>query len=60
MNIRKLPEDDVPESIWATIERIENAEEGNAERTGLADDPLEDATIQGESNTTSIPPMNTR
>jgi hypothetical protein len=60
MNIRKLPEDDVPESIWATIDRIENAEEGNAERTGYGDDPLADVTIQDESNTTNVPPMSTR
>jgi hypothetical protein len=60
MNIHKLPEDDVPECIWTTIERIENAEEGNAERTGLGGDPLADTTIQDEYNTTNIPPMNTR
>ena len=59
-NIRKLPEDDVPECIWTTIERIENVEEGNAERTGVTNDPLADATVQDRSNTTNIPPMNTR
>lgn len=60
MNIHKLPEDDVPESIWATIERIENTEQGNAERTGYGDDPLADAIVQDESNTTKGPPMSTR
>lgn len=60
VNIRKLPEDDVPESIWATIERIENADEGNAERTGYGDDPLANLTAQDISNQTKILPMSTR
>lgn len=60
MNIRKLPEYDVPESIWETIERIENAEEGNAERTGYGGDPLADVSVQDESTTTNTPPMSTR
>lgn len=60
MNIRKLPEDDVPESIWATIERIENAEEGNAERTGYGDDPLASIPMQDGSHTTNVPSMSTR
>ncbi len=60
INIRKLPEDDVPECIWTTIERIENAEEGNAERTGIVDDSLANVTVQDESNTINTLPMNTR
>lgn len=60
MNIRKLPEDDVPESIWATIERIENAEEGNAERTGYNGDPLANVNLHDEVNTTKSPPISTR
>ncbi|CAF4143405.1 unnamed protein product, partial [Adineta steineri] len=50
VNIAKLPEDDVPESIWTTLERIENANDGNAERAGFTVDPLTHATAQGESN----------
>ena len=60
VNISKLPEDDVPESIWTTIERMENATDGDAERTGFTVDPLADATAQGEPNVTNICPMNTR
>jgi hypothetical protein len=60
VNITKLPEDDVPESIWATIERIENVEDGNAERTGFTVDPLADAIVQNEPNITNSFPMNTR
>lgn len=60
MNINKLPEDDVPECIWTTIERIENSDDGNAERTGFTVDPLADAIVQDEPNTTNIITMNTR
>jgi hypothetical protein len=60
VNIAKLPEDDVPENIWVTIERIENATDGNAERSGFTIDPLADATAQGEPNVTNVYPMNTR
>jgi hypothetical protein len=60
VNIAKLPEDDVPESIWTTIERMENTTDGDAERTGFTVDPLAYATAQGEPNVTNICPMNTR
>ncbi|CAF4223600.1 unnamed protein product, partial [Adineta steineri] len=59
VNIAKLPDDDVPESIWTTLERIENANDGNAERAGFTVDPLTHATAQGESNVTNICPMST-
>ncbi|CAF1554051.1 unnamed protein product, partial [Adineta steineri] len=59
VNIAKIPEDDVPESIWTTLERIENANDGNAERAGFTVDPLTHATAQGESNVTNICPMST-
>lgn len=59
-NIRKLPEDDVPECIWTTIERTENTEEANAERTGIVDDPLANVIIPNEFVTESNPPLNTR
>lgn len=59
-NITQLPEDDVPESIWETIERAENMAVGEPERTGFTKDPLEDAIIQGEPNAKNVFPMNTR
>ncbi|CAF4002524.1 unnamed protein product [Adineta steineri] len=58
VNIDKLPDDDVPESIWATIERIENTIDANAERAGFTNDPLADAIIEGEPNATNAYPMN--
>ena len=60
VNIAKLLEDDVPESIWTTIERIENGIDGGAERTGFTVDPLAYATAQGEPNATNFCPINTR
>ena len=60
VNIAKLPEDDVPESIWTTIERIENATDEDAERTGFTADPLAYATAQGEPNAINFCPINTR
>jgi hypothetical protein len=60
VHFAKLPEDDVPESIWATIERIENPTTGDAERTGFTADPLACAAAQGEHNVTNVCAMNTR
>ena len=60
MNVAKLPEDDVPESIWTTIERIENIVDNDVERTGYTGDPLADAVAQGEDNVTNIFPISTR
>ncbi|CAF4838083.1 unnamed protein product [Rotaria socialis] len=57
INIAKLPEDDVPESIWTIIERIENAADGDVERAGCTGDPLVDAVTQGEAHTTNIFPI---
>ncbi|CAF1498169.1 unnamed protein product [Adineta ricciae] len=59
VNIAKLPEDDVPESIWATLERIENVSDGNSERAGFTEDPLIHATDHDECNSENICPMNT-
>jgi hypothetical protein len=60
VNITKLPDDDVPESIWETIEKIENMTDANAERTGFTSDPLADAIIQDEPNAKNVFPMHTR
>lgn len=59
-NIVNLPENDVPESIWATIETIENTDDADAERTGFVADPLANAVAQDEPNTTNVFPMNAR
>ena len=59
-NIVKLPEDDVPDSIWETIETIEDTIESIAERTGFVTDPLADAVTQDEPNATNVFPMNAR
>lgn len=59
-NINKLPDDDVPECIWTTIERIENATDGDAERVGFTGDPLLDAVAQDEPNVTNVLLINTR
>lgn len=60
LNIAKLPENDVPESIWTTIERVESANNGDAERIGFTVDPLADAVVPSEPNVTNTFPMNTR
>ena len=60
MNIAKLPENDVPESIWATIERTENTTDGEAERIGYTGDPLSEAVALGEANITNSIPISTR
>ena len=59
-NIVKLPEDDVPESIWETIETIENTVDGDPERTGFVTDPLANAVAQDEPNEENAFPMNAR
>ncbi|CAF1580639.1 unnamed protein product [Rotaria magnacalcarata] len=59
INISKLPEDDVPESIWTTLERIENVADGDAERTGYTGDSLADAVTQSETHTTNVFPITT-
>ena len=60
VNIDKLPEDDVPECLWATIERSEDVADAEAERIGLSSDPLEDAVARGEHNVSSCFPMSVR
>lgn len=56
----KLPEDDVPDSIWETIERAENVADGDLERSGFTCDPLANATVQDEPNERNFLPMNMR
>lgn len=59
-NVSKLPENDVPDCIWTTLEKVDNVDEGNAERTGFTTDPLSDVTVENHSNITNILPMTTR
>ena len=56
----KLPEDDVPDSIWETIERAEHAADGDLERSGFTSDPLANSTVQDEPNHSNFLPMNMR
>lgn len=59
-NINKLPDDDVPDSIWLTIERAENTVDSEAERGGYTKDPLTDAIVQEEPNVNNVFPLTTR
>lgn len=60
VNLDKLPEDDVPESIWSTIETLENVADCDAERTGVSRDPLSDDIALSETNVTGIFPISAR
>ncbi|CAF4999022.1 unnamed protein product [Rotaria sp. Silwood1] len=51
--ISKLPEDDVPECLWATMEVSTNVEAAENERASYLPDPLTNASEF--NNTTAIP-----
>ena len=55
--IHKLPDDDVPECFWKTMEISTNVEAAENERTSYIPDPLADST---DSNTTTVTPIITR
>ena len=59
-NIEKLPENDVPECIWSTMERLTNAANAEAERAGFIPDPLTTAAEQSEHSGSENIPMNAR
>jgi hypothetical protein len=59
-NINKLPENDVPECIWSTMERLTDVADAEAERVGLIPDPLTAAAEQSEHSGTENIPMNAR
>ncbi|CAF4724982.1 unnamed protein product, partial [Rotaria magnacalcarata] len=52
--IDKLPDDDVPECLWATMEISNNTEAAESERSSYIPDPLTNAS---ESNTTTTVPI---
>ncbi|CAF4209109.1 unnamed protein product, partial [Rotaria magnacalcarata] len=52
--IDKLPDDDVPECLWATMEISNNTEAAESERSSYIPDPLANAS---ESNTTTTVPI---
>ncbi|CAF4757645.1 unnamed protein product [Rotaria socialis] len=52
--IDKLPDDDVPERLWATMEISNNTEAAESERSSYIPDPLVNAS---ESNATTAAPI---
>ncbi|CAF2150657.1 unnamed protein product [Rotaria magnacalcarata] len=52
--IDKLPDDDVPECLWATMEISNNTEAAESERSSYIPDPLTNAS---ESNTATTVPI---
>jgi hypothetical protein len=59
-NINKLPENDVPECIWSTMERLTDVADAEAERAGFIPDPLTAAAERSEHSETENIPMNGR
>ena len=59
-NINKLPENDVPECIWSTMERLTDVADAEAERAGFIPDPLTAAAERSEHSGTENIPMNAR
>ena len=59
-NIDKLPENDVPECIWSTMERLTDVGDVEAERAGFISDPLTAAAERSEHSETENIPMNAR
>jgi hypothetical protein len=59
-NINKLPENDVPECIWSTMEKLTETADAEAERAGFIPDPLTAAAERGEHSGAENIPMNAR
>lgn len=59
-NINKLPENDVPESIWSTMERLTNTADAEVERSGFNSDPLIAAAERCEHSEAEHIPINAR
>ena len=54
--IAALPENDIPECLWETLEFIDDAAGANAAREGYTEDPLvSDRTMQEQSTSDFIP-----
>ena len=56
----KLPENDVPECIWSTMEKLTETADAEAERAGFIPDPLTAAGERGEHIGVENIPMNAR
>jgi hypothetical protein len=59
-NINKLPENNVPECIWSTMEKLTDTADAEAERAGFIPDPLTAAAERSEHSETENIPMNGR
>ncbi|CAF4211828.1 unnamed protein product, partial [Adineta steineri] len=56
--IASLPDDDVPESIWETLDHILDDKNALAEREGYTEDPLTSDQVMSEKATTDFIPLN--
>lgn len=56
--IAALPDDDVPESLWETLDHIEDVTSANAEREGYVEDPLNSEQALEEESSRNFIPMN--
>lgn len=56
--IADLPDDDIPKSIWDTLDHIVDDENANAEREGYTEDPLTSDQARAERATTDFIPLN--
>jgi hypothetical protein len=56
--IASLPDDDVPESIWETLDYILDDQNVHAEREGYTEDPLTSEKAMSEKTTTDFIPIN--
>ncbi|CAF4234866.1 unnamed protein product, partial [Adineta steineri] len=56
--IASLPDDDVPESIWETLDHILDDKNALAEREGYTEDPLTSDQAMSEKATSDFIPLN--
>lgn len=56
--IAALPDDDIPESLWETLDHIEDATSANAGREGYTEDPLNSEQAIGEETSCNFIPIN--
>ena len=56
--IDTLPDNDIPESLWETLDHIEDTTSANAEREGYTEDPLDSEQAIGEETSCNFVPMN--
>ena len=56
--IAALPDDDVPDSIWETLDYVSDDGNARAEREGYTDDPLTTSQAMSEKTTSDFIPLN--